>query len=170
MRLTVLVWLWLGAALLFIAVVAPAAFSVLPTRALAGLLVGRVLPVLFWSGAFVGLVLAVGTQGWRRWAAMLLVASALGAQVGVAPRIQQLRAVLGPDLESIDVADPQRVAFGRMHALSVALLGVGMLGASAIALGALKMDRAKSAPATSPPTSLPTSPGPTAAPHGPSGV
>jgi hypothetical protein len=34
--------------------VAPAAFRVLPTRALAGALVGEVLPVLFWAGAVTG--------------------------------------------------------------------------------------------------------------------
>jgi len=41
---------WLGAGVLFATVVAPAAFAVLPSRALAGALVGRVLPVIFVSG------------------------------------------------------------------------------------------------------------------------
>ncbi|MDE3217575.1 MAG: DUF4149 domain-containing protein, partial [Gemmatimonadota bacterium] len=41
---------WLGAAVLLAAAVAPAAFAVLPSRSLAGDLVGRVLPVIFWSG------------------------------------------------------------------------------------------------------------------------
>ena len=50
---------WLGAAVLVAAVVAPAAFAVLPTRTLAGALVGRVLPVLFYSGAVVGVVAAL---------------------------------------------------------------------------------------------------------------
>jgi hypothetical protein len=45
---------WLGAAVLAATVVAPAAFAVLPTRSLAGALVGRVLPVLFYGGAVVG--------------------------------------------------------------------------------------------------------------------
>ena len=39
---------WLGAAVIVASVVTPAAFAVLPSRALAGALVGRVLPALFW--------------------------------------------------------------------------------------------------------------------------
>src|SRR5215213_9270463 len=54
----VLLSLWLGAAIVVAAVVAPAAFAVLPTRTLAGALVGRVLPSIFWSGAVVGRVRA----------------------------------------------------------------------------------------------------------------
>jgi hypothetical protein len=46
---------WIGAALLMAAAVAPAAFAVLPTRALAGALVGRVLPPVFGGGIVVGL-------------------------------------------------------------------------------------------------------------------
>jgi len=47
---------WLGAACFVASVVAPAAFDVLPTRTLAGALVGRVIPVLFWSGVIVGVL------------------------------------------------------------------------------------------------------------------
>jgi len=136
-RLVVLCWLWLGAALLFVAAVAPAAFAVLPSRALAGLLVGRVLPVLFWSGMAVGLVLLPALTGWRRAAAALLVLACAGAQLGVAPRIRQLRVELGADIEAVDAADPRRVEFGRWHAVSVVLLGAGMLAAASLAAGEL---------------------------------
>ncbi len=136
-RLTPLLWLWLGAALLFATVVAPAAFAVLPSRALAGLLVGRVLPILFWSGAFVGAVALFSTDGWRRLLAIVILCSSLGAQLIVAPRIERTRALLGPVLEDIPADDPRRLAFGRLHGISVALLGVGMLGAAIIALGGL---------------------------------
>ena len=40
----------LGAGILFASVVAPAAFAALPSRSLAGALVGRVLPVVFVAG------------------------------------------------------------------------------------------------------------------------
>lgn len=143
-RFSPLLWLWLGAALLFVAVVAPSAFAVLPTRALAGLLVGRVLPVIFWSGALVGAVMAVGTSGWRRYASLLVVVCSLAAQLGVAPRIQRLRAELGPDIEAIDASDPRRLAFGRLHAVSVALLGVAMLAAATVAFGATRVPSAVS--------------------------
>ena len=47
---------WLGAAVLFAAVVAPALFAALPTPAAAGDVVGRVLPVLLWGGVVVSLI------------------------------------------------------------------------------------------------------------------
>ena len=145
-RSTMLVCFWLGAAVLFVAVVAPSAFAVLPTRAMAGLVVGRVLPVLFWSGAIVGALILFLSHGWRRAAATVLVLASLGAQLGVAPQIQRARVSLGPDLEAIAAADPRRVAFGRLHGISVALLGVGMLGAAAIAIGGLVTRRAPRTP------------------------
>lgn len=136
-RVAPLLWLWLGASLLFATVVAPAAFAVLPTRALAGLLVGRVLPILFWSGAVVGAITIVATDGWRRALAVIVLCASLGAQLVVAPRIERTRAALGPVIEDIPADDPRRLAFGRLHGLSVLLLGVGMLGAGIIALGGL---------------------------------
>jgi len=51
----VLLAAWLGAAIFFSVVVAQAAFAVLPTRTLAGALVGRILPVLFFAGMILGL-------------------------------------------------------------------------------------------------------------------
>src|SRR5690242_20829382 len=99
----VLLSIWLGAALIVATVVAPAAFDVLPTRTLAGALVGRVLPVLFWSGAAVGLL--VLWIGWRLSsreagsAAAVLVAACLVAQLVIAPRIERLRASIGGPLD-----------------------------------------------------------------------
>jgi len=52
---SILLSAWLGAAVLVTTVVAPAAFAVLPSRTLAGALVGRVLPVLFIAGLVVAL-------------------------------------------------------------------------------------------------------------------
>src|SRR4029077_12340066 len=56
---TVLLAVWIGAALLFALVVAPAAFAVLPTRTLAGALVGRVLPVIFYAGVVIGSLIVI---------------------------------------------------------------------------------------------------------------
>jgi hypothetical protein len=54
---------WLGAAVLFTAVVAPALFHALPSRTMAGDVVGRVLPAVLYAGAamsfVVGLIEAV---------------------------------------------------------------------------------------------------------------
>ncbi|MEO5813829.1 MAG: DUF4149 domain-containing protein [Gemmatimonadaceae bacterium] len=129
---------WLGASLLVAAVIAPAAFAVLPTRTLAGALVGRVLPVIFWSGMTLGIVVAGlgGRMGLGRFglasAIVLALASAV-AQLIVSPRIEALRASIGGAVDALDVTDPRRMAFGRMHGMSVLLMGVGML-AAAVAL------------------------------------
>lgn len=128
--------LWGGAALLFTAVVAPAAFAVLPQRMLAGAVVGRVLPVLFVTGIATaalawGLRPRTGMPARRAWTTgLLLLALGCGiAQFGVGPRIQRLRAALPQDLEQVSPADPRRAAFGRLHGISVAFLGLGMTGA-----------------------------------------
>ena len=69
--------------------------------------------------------------------AALLVLSSLGAQLGVAPRIERARASLGPSLESVDPSDARRQAFGRLHGISVLLLGVGMVAAAGATWGSL---------------------------------
>ena len=135
--LTVALSAWLGAGLLFAAVVAPAAFRVLPSRALAGALAGAVLPVLFWTGAAIGFwgVLALRRPPARRWAlglAVLLAASSLGSQVIVGRAIMRVRASAGSGFESLAPDDPRRVAFGRLHGFSVLLLAAGMLSAAGL--------------------------------------
>lgn len=125
---------WLGAALLVAAVVAPAAFSVLPTRTLAGALVGRVLPVVFWSGMLIGVVTAaaawtLSARAWPTGAAIALVAACAAALLVIAPRIERVRRAIGGAVDALDPSDPRRQAFGRLHGLSVLCLGVGGLAA-----------------------------------------
>lgn len=131
----VLVAMWGGAALLFTAVVAPAAFAVLPQRMLAGAVVGRVLPVVFLSGLVVAAVAGVLRQRsaarpwpWRIGLVLLFAGCAI-AQFGIGPRIQALRAQLPPDLERVSPDDPRRAQFGKLHGVSVAFMGLGMVGA-----------------------------------------
>ena len=141
---------WLGAAACFALAVAPATFAVLPSRDLAGAVVGRVLPVLFWSGALIG-ALAIGLELARErpvlrrarlLAATVIIAACLAAQLLVAPRIAELRSGLRGPLSSLAATDPQRVAFGRLHLFSVAWLGVAMTGGLAfLAFAALNLDR-----------------------------
>lgn len=142
---SILLSAWLGASALFATVVAPAAFAVLPSRALAGALVGQVLPTLFVTGmivALVGVVLdraQVGIGIRVRRTALVVVAVACGAaQFVVAPRIEQVRRQIDGPIEQLAESDPRRVAFGRLHAISVAWLGLAMLGsATTIVLGAI---------------------------------
>jgi len=127
---------WLGAALLTATVVAPAAFAVLPSRSLAGALVGRVLPVLFISGSLVAAIAFWTSRALRRHAiarvtALVWIASMLFAQFVITPRIQSIRTSVGA-IDSIPADDPVRVRFGRLHGVSVLLLGVGMVGALTI--------------------------------------
>jgi hypothetical protein len=130
-----LLTLWMGAAVLFIAVVAPAAFLVLPTRTLAGALVARVLPVIFYAGVVIGAAIVVldiagRTGAWGRTAAGALSALACAvAQLVVGTRIDRLRSAIGGPLEALAADDPRRAAFGRLHAFSVGWLAVAMIAA-----------------------------------------
>ena len=132
---TLLLAVWIGAALLFTLVVAPAAFAVLPTRSLAGALVGRVLPVIFYAGVVIGSLIVVldiigRTGAWGRSAAGAVSALACAvAQLVVGTRIDRLRAAISGPLDALAGDDPRRVAFGRLHAISVGWLGLAMVAA-----------------------------------------
>lgn len=138
-----LVAAWLGAVLLFGAVVAPAAFAVLPTRSLAGALVGRILPSLFMAGLVVGVLVVVSARGaasgraraGRLVAGGVLLVSCAAAQFVVGGRIDRVRADAGGSLDELPADHPIRVTFGRLHGLSVGGLALAALGgAAALAL------------------------------------
>jgi hypothetical protein len=125
-------------------VVAPAAFAVLPTRTLAGALVGRVLPVLFYSGAAVGVVAVLlgrttmPSPGGVA-AGAVMVAACLAAQWLVAPRIERVRIDAGGPIDRLGLDDPRRVAFGRLHGASVLLLGAAAVAGGAALVLTLRM-------------------------------
>jgi len=139
----VLLSLWLGSAIFFAAAVAPALFASLPSRSLAGSVVGRLLPVVFIAGIAAGTAVIVlraaagraGPRDLRSVCGGVLVAACAVAQLGIAPRIERVRAEIAGPVEALAATDPRRLAFGRLHGLSVAWLGVGML-AAAVALAA----------------------------------
>lgn len=136
-----LVALWLGAAAIFAIVVAPAAFAVLPSRSLAGALVGRVLPVLFYTGMALGAIVVMIEGLWGRgWVgarsaggATMLAACAVG-QLVIGARIERVRAAIPGAIEALAPDDPRRAAFGRLHGFSVAWLGLAILAALLVAL------------------------------------
>lgn len=128
---------WLGAGILVAAVVAPAAFAALPSRSLAGAVVGRVLPALFYWGIATGaaLVLLQARAGGRlvtagTVAGLVTAVSCAVGQLVVAPRIERVRASIPGPVEKLPATDERRIEFGRLHASSVLWLGVGMLGAA----------------------------------------
>jgi Domain of unknown function (DUF4149) len=140
---------WLGAALLLAAAVAPAAFAVLPSRALAGALVGRVLPVIFWSGMLLFasvMVLGVWTDARSKYKPRVL-AGAMGgtacmiAQFVVDVLIGRVVARAHGAVDALPATDPLRVAFGQLHLFSVVLLGVAMLAAAAVLVLAVRGER-----------------------------
>jgi hypothetical protein len=126
---------WLGAALYFSVVVTRAAFAVLPSRAMAGALVGKTLPVLFDTGILVGvclLVLAVrSARGIVRTTSLvggaIIAALASLARFVILARIARLRLSMPAGVDSLAVTDPARRAFGQLHAASVGALGLAML-------------------------------------------
>ena len=126
---------WIGATLYFSVVVTRAAFAVLPTRTLAGTLVGQTLPVLFDSGMLAGAILVctalLSRGGGGRTASLvggivIFVLTAL-ARFVILARIAHLRASMPAVIDSLPVTDPSRRAFGQLHAMSVGALGLAML-------------------------------------------
>lgn len=134
----VLLAAWLGAAIYFSAVVARAAFAVLPSRTLSGDLVGATLPTIFVGGvAMAGLAVLLALPAPRRewyagrfvWLLASLVAAGLCAvgQFVLTPRIDVLRGSLGMALESTPASDPVRAEFARLHLFSVGALGIAIV-------------------------------------------
>jgi hypothetical protein len=126
---------WLGAALYFSLVVTRAAFAVLPSRTLAGALVGQTLPMLYDSGMLVGALLVgaalLSLSGTARTfslvgGATIFILTAL-ARFVILARIARLRLSLPAAIESLPIDDPSRRAFGQLHAMSVGALGLAML-------------------------------------------
>ncbi len=142
---------WIGAMVLFAAVVAPAAFATLPSPELAGPLVGRVLGVLHLAGAGlgVGLALLAALLGRGRMSvllAMALAAVCLVSHFGVSAPLSEMRDLAG--------ADPETVRrFGTLHRISVSLFGVTLAGALLLAALHARADareRTPGAPSWSP--------------------
>lgn len=147
--LVLLLAAWMGAVVLFAAVVAPALFRILPERALAGALVSQILPPLFLSGALLGALAMLGARGMvlpgrsRAAAASggVLLACGLIAQGVIAPAITRIRDSMGGvALASLPADDTRRRTFGRLHAYSVLALGVGAIGALGATVALVRQD------------------------------
>ncbi len=112
MLLSLIVWL---GGLIFFPVVAQTAFTVLPTRPLAGLVVRRSLGILHWMGIVSALVFLVSSLLYSRFSkgavngfaarnvlVCLMLALTLISQFAIIPRMDTLRTSLG----EIDAAPP----------------------------------------------------------------
>jgi len=140
---------WLGGLIFFAFAVAPAAFAVLPTRHLAGNLVGRTIAILHWMGIISGLVFLASsllysqlTRGTlhvfaaRNIVIVLMLALTLISQFGIIPRMDTLRASIG-EIDSVPPDNPARVQFDALHVWSTRVeSGVLLLGLVAVYLTA----------------------------------
>ena len=131
--------IWLGAAVFFIAV-AQSAFSVLPERELAGAVVNRTLSVLNFGGMAIAVLLLllslIGTAGRRRFwvwterGLLLIVAAACAVgQFVIGLWLSMVRAQMGKPVDQIAVDDPLRMRFDSLHEWSVWVLMAGMAAA-----------------------------------------
>jgi uncharacterized membrane protein len=132
---------WLGGLVFFAFVLAPTAFSVLPSRHLAGTLVGRSLGTLHWMGIVSGILFLVSsilysrlTKGTahefaaRNLLICLMLALTLISQFGIMPRMDTLRASFG-EIDSVPRNDPARMQFDALHVWSTRVeSGVFLLG------------------------------------------
>jgi hypothetical protein len=131
---------WVGG-IVFFPVVAQTAFSVLPTRHLAGLVVARSLGILHWMGIVSAIVflassllysrLSSGSAqvfGARNVLVCLMLALTLISQFGIIPRMDALRASIG-EIDSVPADNPIRLQFDALHHWSTRLeSGVMLLG------------------------------------------
>jgi hypothetical protein len=135
----------LGAPLFFGAVVAPAAFRVLPTRDLAGALQSPILTRLCWllEGGFLVLLLTgwllsrVGTvpralRALMTRAPLLGVIGAFVVEKLLIPPIDRIRAEAPGLIDNLPAADPGRVLLGKYHRLATGFFTVEIAAAALV--------------------------------------
>lgn len=131
--------IWLGSAVFFIAV-AQSAFAVLPQRELAGAVVSRTLSVLNFGGLAIAVVLIltsfVATKNagrlsvWTERFLLLLVAAACAiGQFVIGLWLSMLRSQMGRPIDEVAADDPLRMQFNNLHEWSVWVLIGGMAAA-----------------------------------------
>jgi len=122
---------WVGGIVFLSFVEAPTAFSVLPSRHMAGTVVGHSLSILHWMGLFSGVVflgcsmllssLSTGSAQpltARHIFVLAMLLLTVVSQFGVTPRMTALRAQFG-DIDTVPASDPGRVQFDSLHVWSV---------------------------------------------------
>ncbi len=136
---------WIGGIIFLSFVEAPTAFHVLPSRHMAGTVVGHSLGILHWMGLFAGVVflgsslllssLTTGSAqplAARHVLIFLMLLLTVVSQFGISPKMAALRAQFG-DIDTVPATDPGRVQFDALHVWSVRLevavlaLGIGAL-------------------------------------------
>lgn len=122
---------WMGGLIFLSFVLAPTAFAVIPTRHMAGTVVGRSLTTLHWMGIISGVIFLIASLIYSRlttgtphpFAArnvliVLMLILTLISQFGITPRMVALRNSMVL-IDSVPLNDPARVAFDALHVWSV---------------------------------------------------
>ena len=155
MLLTLVVWV--GGIIFFAFVVAPALFTTLPSRELAGAVVQRSLAALHWIGIGCGVVFSACSLvdfrsrvvSVRNAAILLMIALTLTSQVAVTGRMQRLHASMGA-IDSVPANDARRAQFDSLHQWSTVLEAfVLLLGLVALYDTTRSFSRRRHDPATS---------------------
>jgi hypothetical protein len=145
---------WLGGLIFFAFVLAPTVFSpgLLPTRHLAGSIVGRSLDLMHYIAIAAGVVFLIASMLYSRMATgnarplaarhllivVMLLLTAI-SQFAISPKMHALRAEVGV-IDNVPLDNPQRMEFDRLHGWSekfeeaVLLLGLAALYTTAQAL------------------------------------
>lgn len=130
---------WIGGLIFFAFVLAPTAFTVLPTTHLAGSMVGRTLGKLHWIAIFSGIIYLISSLLYSRFTdgtahvfavrhvlLCLMLALTLISQFGIIPRMDVLRAQVA-DFGSVPLDNPVRVQFDALHVWSTRVEGAVLL-------------------------------------------
>jgi uncharacterized membrane protein len=138
---------WLGGLIFFAFVLAPTAFSpgLLPTRHLAGSIVGRSLDRLHYMAIVSGIIFLIASMLYSRMASgnarplaarhiliVLMLLLTVISQFAISPKMHAIRAEVGV-IDNVPPDNPLRMEFDRLHAWSekfeeaVLLLGLAAL-------------------------------------------
>jgi len=142
---------WLGGLIFLAFVVAPTAFTpgLLPSRHLAGSIVGRSLDLLHWMGIVSGVVFLIASMIYNRMTlgnarpvagrhvliALMLLLTVI-SQFAISPRMHAIRNQAGV-IDNVPIDSPLRMEFNRLHIWSEKFeQGVLLLGLFALYLTA----------------------------------
>jgi uncharacterized membrane protein len=145
---------WIGG-IIFFAMMAPAVFHVIPTRFLAGSLVGNLLAKLHWIAIGSGIVFLISSMIYSRMTdgtahvfalrhvlVCGMLALTLVSQFGITPRMVTLRAQVSNFDSTATMNEPARIEFDALHQWStrvevtVLLLGIVVIWLTASAISA----------------------------------
>ena len=153
--------LWFGAGAFLVFVAAPAAFGVAPSREVAGNVVGAMLArwhVLALAAPLVLLLIEWKRHELERTFRVVVLALALlfaSGQVGADLRVRAMRFRSPTPISQLSPSSPTRIAFGRLHGISMLLMALQVICAGLAVATGLPPERKELpvAPADYPPSS-----------------